>query len=245
MRRFLQALPLITVLLALGLFTACGSSNSQARFVNTIQNTVNYGGGGLDVEFNGTKEFTNIQFPTAAASTYTSVPSGSITILGLETGTTTQVFSSSTSLSSSTQYTLVATGFAGSSGVNAPGIVSFTDNNTEPTDGTVNFRVIDASLSGPVAVDVYILPAGTVLSGSPTIPDIGAESASSYVGVPYNSTGGGFVMYVTTAGSTTPIFSQALSVGSASVGSIRTLVLTDVANGDFMNNSAIVLTDLN
>src|ERR1700676_4356226 len=117
MFRLIKALPLTLALAALSIFaTSCGSGGSaQARFVNTIPNTAVYGNA-LDVEVNGTKKFGPVTFPNASASTYTSVAAGSDTILGVQTGTTTQVFSHPTTLAGGKQYTLVATGFASGRG---------------------------------------------------------------------------------------------------------------------------------
>ena len=246
MLRSSKALPLTLALAVLSFFaTSCGSSSSgHARFVNAIQNTAVYGNG-LDVEVNGTKDFTNVTFPNASSSTYTSVASGSDTILGVQTGTTTQVFSDTTSLSSGNQYTLVATGFASGSGGNVV-LLSISDNNTAPASGNVEFRVIDASPSGPSAVDVYIEP--EPFSGNLTNPAISAlayTQTSSYVTLPWNSGGGGWVVFVTAAGNTTPIFSQTFNFGSQSTAAIRTLVLTDVANGSSMNPAFLELSDLN
>jgi Domain of unknown function (DUF4397) len=245
MFRLLKTLPVTLALAALSISaTGCGSSSSaQARFVNAIQNTANYGGS-LDVEVNTTKEFSNVVFPNVSASTYTSVPSGSDTILGLQTGTTTQVFPGTASLSSGKQYTLVATGFAGGSGGNVV-FLSIPDTNTAPTTGNVEFRVINASPSGPTAVDVYIEPEpfNGGLQGLPiTIQGLAYQQASSYVPLPYNSNTFGYVLYVTASGSTTPIFSQTINNPT---GSIRTLVLTDVQNGNSMNQAFLELSDLN
>ena len=247
MFRLLKALPLTLALAALSFFAAsCGSgSSAHARFVNAIQNTAVYGNG-LDVEVNGTKDFTDVTFPNASASTYTSIASGSDTILGVQTGTTTQVFSDTTSLSSGNQYTLVATGFASGSGGNVV-LLSVSDNNTAPAAGNVEFRVIDASPSGPSAVDVYIEaePFTGNLTPPATISSLAYQAASSYVTIPWNSGGGGWVLFVTPAGSTTPIFSQTFNFGSQTTAAIRTLVLTDVANGNSMNQAFLELNDLN
>ncbi len=249
MFRLLKALPLTLALAALSIFaTSCGSSSSaQARFVNAIQNTVVYGNG-LDVEVNGTKKFTGVTFPNASASTYTSVAAGSDTILGLQTGTTTQVFSDTTSLSSGKQYTLVATGFANGSGGNVV-FLSISDTNTAPAAGNVEFRVIHASPTGPSAVDVYIEP--TPFNGNLTSPAISALSytqTSSYVTLPWNSDGSGWTIIVTAAGSTTPYngfnFNTG-NIGGQSTDAIRTLVLTDVANSSQMSTTPLVLSDLN
>src|SRR5260370_25387263 len=138
----MKALSLTLALAALSIFaTSCGSgSSARARFVNTIPNTGVYGNG-LDVEVNGTKQFTDVTFPNASASTYTSVAAGSDTILGLQTGTTTQVFSDTTSLSGGKQYTLVATGFAsGSGGVFS--LLSFSPTTTPAATGKVQLPVL-------------------------------------------------------------------------------------------------------
>jgi hypothetical protein len=251
--RSLKALPLTLALVTLALAaltlvtTGCGggSSQAQARFVNAIPNAT-----ALDIQFNGTKEFTDVAFfgylPSAG---YTGVPAGSDTILGFATGSTTnQAFSVTTDLTAGKQYTLVATGFVPNSVVVLPP----TDNNTAPAVGNVIFRVINASPSGPSAVDIYILPNPVQGGlGSCTAPNcisgVAYQGVSTPTTLPYNSNGNGYTMYVTTSGGTNPIFSQSLSVGSATVGSIRTLVLTDIQNGNppGMNPQAIILNDLN
>jgi hypothetical protein len=253
MSRWLKALPLTLALAALSIFAAsCNSSSpAQVRFVNAIQDTAQYGTA-LDIDFNGTKEFSDVGFlgylPTSG---YTSVPSGSDTIEGLETGTTTEVFSANVSLNpgSDSQYTMVATGFA----INASrvAIISATDNNTLPATGKVEFRAINASPSGPSGVDIYIVPVGSggAITPPATIANLAYRSVSSYVTLPYNSNsvdGANYTMFVTATGTTTPILiTQALSAGTSSEGAIRTLVLTDQENIDQLNPLAIVLNDLN
>src|ERR1700732_571856 len=246
MSRWLKALPPTLALAALSIFaTSCGSGGSaQARFVNTIPNTAVYGNA-LDVEVNGTKKFGPVTFPNASASTYTSVASGNDTILGLQTGTTTQVFSDTTNLSSGKQYTLVATGTASGSG-GFVALLSISDINTAPAAGNVEFRSINASPSSLSAVDVYI--EAEPFTGNLTSPAISAlayTQASSYVTIPWNSGGGGWVVFVTPAGSTTPIFSQTFNFGGQTTTAIRTLVLTDVQGGGAMNLAFLELNDLN
>jgi hypothetical protein len=255
MSRLLKALPLTLALAALSIFAAsCGSSTpAQVRFVNAIQDTAQYGTA-LDIDVNGTEEFPNISlFGFLPLSGYTSVPSGSGTIEGLETGTTTEVFSSNISLNAGTQYTLVATGFATSTSKVA--IISATDKNAAPASGNVEFRIINASPSGPNgipgAVDIYIFPIGSNSPITPpaTIPNLAYRGTSSYVPLPYNPNfeqGFNYTMFVTAAGIPTPILiTQTLSAGSSSAGAIRTLVLTDEKNVDQLNPLAIVLNDLN
>ncbi len=248
MFRLLKALPLTLALAALIIFAAfaasCGSSNSQARFVNAIPDA-----GVLDIDVGGTKEFSSVAFATASGSTYVGVPSGSVTIEGLASGTTTEAFTTSgVSLNSGSEYTLVAVGFL----TGTVNVLNPVDNNTEPLDGKVAFRVINASPSGPSSVDVYFIanPVTCQLGSTgctPSISSLAYQSTSTYVSLNYNSNGMGYQMYLTTAGSTTPIFSggQTISAGSSSLGSIRTIVLTDISNGGSLNSQAIVLDDLN
>jgi hypothetical protein len=239
MLRLSRTVLMTLALAALTLFvTSCGSSNSsQIRFVHAIRDA-----GALDIDVNSTKIFTNIGFfAYQPASGYTKVASGSVTVEGLTTGTTTQVFTSTTSLSSG-QHTLVASGT--NSGSNGAGVnlLSFTDTNTAPATGNIEFRVIDASQTQS-SVDVYIL-ANPVSSIQPpaTISGLAYTQGSNYITLPFNSNGSGYTMYVTSSGTTNPIFSQTLPNPT---GSIRTLILTDVQNGSTMNQQAIELSDLN
>lgn len=258
MLRWLKALPLTLAIAALIVFAtfaaSCSSSNSQARFVNAISDDTQ----ALDIEFNGTKEFSSVGPFSASGSTYVSVPTGSDKIQGFASGTTTTpvfTITSPVSFNSGSQYTVVATGqLAGTVLLLAP-----VDTNKAPANGSVNFRVINASLGGPGAVDVYILqdsaPNTTCQPGSsgcgPTISDLASPLSSTtpisgYVNVPYNSLGFGYTLYVTEAGQTTPLSSgYSFSVGSVSVGSIRTIVLVDNAGGQSMSALPIVLSDLN
>jgi hypothetical protein len=252
MSRLLKALPLALALAALSIFTpSCGSSTpAQVRFVNALQDTAQYGTA-LDFEFNGTKEFTDIEFQgVQPPSGYTKVPSGGDSVEGLETGTATEVFRSDVSLNGGTQYTLVATGFATNSAKVV--IIPAADKNVAPVSGKVEFRVINASPSGPNgipgAVDIYIFPIGSNSPITPpaTIPNLAYRSPSSYVPLTYNPNfeqGFNYTMFVTAAGIPTAILiTQNLS---ASAGAIRTLVLTDQQNVDQLNSLAIVLNDLN
>ncbi|MFZ0799926.1 MAG: DUF4397 domain-containing protein [Terriglobales bacterium] len=255
MSRLPKALPLALALAALIVFAAftasCGSSSAQARFVNAISNTP----GPFDIDFNGIKEFSSVGFGQASASTYVGVPSGTDTIEALAAGTTTEEFSSTTSLNSGADYTLVATGRL--NGSIAPNIMPFVDNNTAPTNGSVNFRVINASFYGPSgsggAVDVYILanpnpviPSSCSAAGVNCIADLAYNATKPYVTLPYNSAGSGWQLIVTVTGSTTPYFNDPLpNVGSSAEGSICTLVLTDQANGTVMSSTFVPLNDLN
>jgi len=263
MPRSLKVLPLTLALVTLALaavsllFTSCGGSGNtvQARFINAISDTQAYGNAGLDIDINTTKQFTNIIFPVPPSSSYKSIPSGNDTIEGLQTNSTTQVFSQNVGLIAGSQYTLIATGLDNASNGSNIFVMSPVDNNTAPANGSVNFRVINASSFGPSgdgnAVDVYIIPTGTSVPSSCTEPNcisnLGYKGASKYEPLPYNSNGNGWEMIVTrVTGNPTPYFNFSIAnFGSASEGAICTLVLTDQQNGTNMSSLPVQLNDLN
>ena len=226
--------------------TSCSSgSQAQVRFVHAIEDT-----GQLDIDFNGTKEITDIAFLGLQPSTgYLAVPAGNDTIEGFPTGSTSNAaFNvSNVNLNSGSQYTVVATGFQATDNVV---ILSPVDTNTEPPDGTVDFRAINAAPDSPSAVDIYIIanPVTCQIGGlgcTATIAGLAYQQTSTYVPLPYNSNGAGYTIYVCTANDTNPIFSQQITVGSVSEGSIRTMILTNAQSEPVMNNQLKVLNDLN
>jgi len=263
MLRLLKALPLTLAIAAVSIVaTSCSSNNgTKARFVNAIENTDQYGpgnGGALNVEVNGTQQFSNVTF-ASPGSTYTAIPAGNVTFEGFEsTGVTTSVFTDSTTLSGGTQYTEVATGQAGGTGTNAVVLLSLSDDNSLPNDGTLNFRVINAALNASPSpngsVDIWIEPApysGFSLVQPATIRNLAYQSASGYVNFRYNSNpGGGFTVFVYTVGlgaevGTPLIPPDTISVsGSQTSASVCTLVLVDNANSNSMS-TPIQLDDNN
>jgi hypothetical protein len=258
MSRSLKALPLRLALAALSVFTASCGSNQQAqvRFVHAIQD-----GAAMDIQITGpnrvtpTLAFTHISFLGVQPNQpgYTAVPSGHDMIEGFLTGTTNVGFNSaSLNLAGGQHYTLVGTGLL-ANGQNAT-ILPVPDNIPSPSAGFVAFRVINASPSGPngtgAAVDVYILlnPA-TGPRGNPTFSGVAYQQASGYKLLPYNPNNNpippGFTVYVTAAGSTTPTYiSEGISPANTGT-AVRTLVLTDVQNGNSMNSTFLELSDLN
>jgi len=253
MLRLLKALPLTLAIAAVCIVaTSCGSNNgTRARFVNAIENTFEYGGA-LDVEVNGTQQFTGVPFQTASASTYIPIPSGNVTIEGFESpGVTNAVFTDSTTLSSGTEYTEVAAGQAGGTGTNVV-LLSLSDDNTLPEDGTLNIRVINASYNSPPGgVDIWIEPTPYpfAVKEPATIQNLAYKSVSGYVKVSYNTAPGeGFTVFVYTAGGGTELFSNTTAVtvsGSVSSASVCTLVLTDNPNGSAMSPFILKLDDNN
>jgi hypothetical protein len=244
MFRLLKALPLTLALAALSFFAAsCGSSNqAQIRVVHAIPD-----GPALDIDVNTTKVITNIAFggvqPTPPA--YTKVSTGNVTFQAFDTGTTTNpIFGAngvSANLSGSSQYTIVLAGFLNGTGNNAPAVLQKTDNNSAPTSGNVEFRIIHASPSSPGTVDVYIVPPGTDINSvnPPTIQGLTYQQASS----PYTSVAAGtYSVIATTSGSKIPFITQDFPLPTA--GMIRTLVLLDNTGGG-NPPSWLPLNDLN
>lgn len=241
MYRFVKAVPLtlaLASLLFLAFFVAsCGSSNqSQIRVVHAIPDAQS-----LDIDINTTKIFSALAFTQFQPATgYTKVASGSVTFQAYNAGSTANPLfpnGDTTSLSGSSQYTEVLTGF-----VSAPTLLSLTDNNTAPTSGNIEFRVIHASPSGPTPVDVYIVPPGTNISNvTPNISGLAyTQASSSYVILPFASAG--YSVIVTPSGNQTVNVNQ---VYTPPTGSIRTVVLVDNQGGGSMSNTPVLLNDLN
>lgn len=241
-------LALATMAMA-GLATMGGctsSNNTQARFVNAISDSVNT----LDIDIDGTREFSSIGFGQISASTYAAIPSGTDAIEGFAAGSTNVAFQSqNVPLNAGSEYTLVAAGLL-TGNIN---ILHPVDNNTQPAVDKVSFRVINASSFGPGggggAADVYILPnpvVGNLSSFTPTITNLSYGGTSDYVTQTDNSNNEGYTMYVTLTGSPTPAFSVGLgNVGTSTEGVICTLVLTDQLNGSAMSSTPVKLNDLN
>jgi hypothetical protein len=245
MFRVLKALVLASAIAAFGIVTAsCNSNNqTQIRFVHVIEDA-----GALDIDVNGTKYFTNIAFTgVQPASGYTVVPEGIDTIQGLLTGSSTVAFNRpNVTLPGGRQYTVVATGF--DTGFEGENVVVLTpaDDNREPANGMINFRVINASPDSPGALDIYIQKSGVqTLTPPATIGSLAYEQTSKYILEPYNPSGSGYTVYVCPAGSTAPIFQQNFVVGGPNEGSIRTLILTDQQGIEQLNPRFVELDDLN
>jgi hypothetical protein len=260
MFRCLTAVSFTLALAFLSIFAASCSSNSPAnvRFVHAIQD-----GAAMDIDINGTLEFTNVSFLGVQPNQpgYTSVPSGNDTIEGLLAGTSTIGFgSTSVNWSSGTAYTVVATGFVTCTQPCTPNatILSIPDNNGAPPSNDVEFRFIHASPSGPPGgypmVDIYVALYAGEIAGQPCPPAAGTlavsgltyTQASGYFQTEYNPNDVdqflGYEIFVTPAGSTTPVFCEQVIPAD---GSIHTLILTDVQKGTAMSPSFLELADLN
>jgi hypothetical protein len=235
MLRMLRTLPFALVLAALSMFAAsCGSSNSKLRLMHAVPD-----GGAIDVLIDGKNVAPGLSFDIATS--YLSVTSGSRHVQVFAAGTTTNAFFDGTvSLSGGTTYTAVATGSATSSTVVAP---LFTDNNTAPTSGNIEIRVIHASPTWNTdfgGLDVYVVAPGTSISGvSPTISNLTYKNASTYLSV----AAGQYEIVMTPVGQkSNDIDIEPSDLNTA--GRIRTFVVVDNAGGG-LSGTPQELSDLN
>jgi hypothetical protein len=241
-----------------GLAASCGSGHTQYRIFNGIAGSAY--SQGVDIQVNGATAFTSVAFKStepSSSGSYSKVSAGSANLEVFPAGEVGEagdaIISSTLPLEDKTQlpqYTIVLTGSVTTGGL--PESLAATqysdDNYTIPTAGTAGFRIINGSPSTTATngVDIYIVPPGTVLTGSlsPTVSGLTFGTASSYVyvGVP---TGAVLYVYVTAPGGKGAFgypFPQ--SVGSLTGGtSIRTIVLTDSA-GATLPPLVNVLTDI-
>lgn len=213
---------------AIGLFalaavlvnTGCASSSSRVRLMNAF-----VGQSSLDMLINSKTVASGVIY--GSASGYASVSSGSPNLQIENTGTTNVLVNQSISIPSKGDNTILATG---------SGIVVLTDNNTAPSSGNIEIRVINASATLGAA-DVYIVPSGTgITPGSPTVASLPYQSASGYQSL---AAGSYEVIFTQPGQAFAVIDSNPLSF---SAGQIRSIVGLDGQNGGF---TTAVLSDLN
>lgn len=244
MFRMLRILPLILAMAALGIFAAsCGTDHAQMRFVQASPDLP--GAENVDVTVD-TKSFaTGLPYLGVSPATgYTSVNSGSRAVEVFVAGTTTNpLINSNISLSGGQHYTVLASGDVGSLAA-----VVLTDNNTAPSSGNVNLRVIHDSPSaptsgtGPGPLDIYIVPPGTdIINMSPNIPSLQYQQASTYQPL----AAGPLQVIATQTGdvSKTPLANQ--TYNDLTAGQVRSFVIVDVAGGGQVSLSPLELSDLN
>jgi Domain of unknown function (DUF4397) len=162
-----------------------------------------------------------------AASGYASVSSGSPNLQIDNTGTTNILVNQTITIPSKSDNTILATG---------SGTVVLSDNNTAPSSGNIEIRVINASSTLGTA-DVYIVPSGTAITpGSPTFASLAYQSPSGYQSL---AAGSYEVIFTHPGQAFAVIDSNPLSF---SAGQIRSIVGLDGQNGGF---TTAVLSDLN
>jgi hypothetical protein len=213
------------VLLACALFiVGCGSSShGSVRLVNGTPTQSS-----LDLLVDSHSKATGVTY--GAASSYISVNTGSRNLQAEATGTSNIIASATVSVASKQSYTFMT--------LNNPGCLAtpvvFTDNNSTPSAGNFNLRVINAS-AGLGTQDVYVVPQGAALTNPTTLT---CGSASGYYS---QATGQAYDVAFTAVGN--PNFINFSTVVTENALAVRTLVLLDVANGS--GEEAPVLVDAN
>jgi Domain of unknown function (DUF4397) len=171
----------------------------------------------------------NVLYGTASA--YAQILPGSPILTVAAQGASTGLLSQTLSLQSGTSYTVMVSGY--SSSVAA---ILLTDNNTPPSAGNMNLRIINAAPSLGTA-DVYVVAPGTNLrTVSPTVSAINFESASSYIPL----AAGNYEIYFTRTGQTVVLIDSGKV--SFAAGQVRTVV---GLNGAVSGYTTTVLSDLN
>lgn len=244
MPRRLKPLSLPLALAALVLVTAgCGSSGgqSQIRLINAIPD-----GQPADIYVNGTKIAENFSFgevypAPATPASYVTVASGQVLFQAFPPAEKTNPVSPTGPVTfvGATQYTVVAAGLEFS---DYPPVL-ITDDNTPPSAGNVEVRVINASLNSPThGVDVYIVPPGADIANyQAQISGLSFTQASTYQ--PITFAPGGYAVIFTANRSKQVIINQPFTPES---GSITTFVLMDNSGGNSgMSGTPLVLNDLN
>jgi hypothetical protein len=209
-------------LIAAGL-AGCGSSSAKARIVNASP-----GEDAITATIGGTSVASSLDYGTG--SSYATVSSGSVTLNVEQSSTSNSVLNESINLTSKDTYTILLANYSTSETA-----VTLTDNNSSPSSGQFNLRLVQASPSLGAA-DVYVVSPGTSLSStSASVTDLSFESASTYLPL----SAGTYEIYFTPTGQkTASIDSGAISFSS---GEVRTVVGLNGSNGGF---TTAVLDDL-
>jgi hypothetical protein len=251
MLRWLKVVPLALAIVALGVVAiSCNSGgNALVRVVNAIPNNGANGATTVDVYVNGTKDYPNLAFgnayptPTNTGAQYLPVPSGSDTIQAYDYNETTgSIFGNggiTENLSASTQYTALLGGFLGG----PPQVYLITDNNTAPTTGDINIRVINGSATSTAygGIDVAVYQSGIVNIPSPEISGLGLGQASMQSNLTFASEYAVQVFYHDIQAAQIPQYTF-----STVTGSVTTVVIFDQAGGNGgLSQFPLVMTDLN
>jgi uncharacterized protein DUF4397 len=230
-----RVLPFGLALICLGtafLVIGCSSGNSRYRFMLAATGIPT----NVDLQVDGKSAQSAIVFGQTAS--YHSVSSGSHKFELFATGTTTNPYINASVSLGSGDTTVIAEGQFGSQS-NALGLAPYTDNNTTPTTGNAELRIIHAS---PTAqhIDVYIVPNGNGISGvNPQISSLAYPNASSYQTLSAAS----YDVIMTVSG-TQNILANLTGTYNLTAGQIRTIVVIDqqTSGGPYQQ---VELNDLN
>ena len=233
-------LRIVAVALGLGLgtlSTGCGTDHSQFRVVQASNDAPN-----VDGAVDGKTVITDLAFgEVSPTSGYLTVAAGHHTMEVRTTGTTTDLINSAVSVGTGKGYSIIISGFVTPPDVGDPGIsaIVLTDDHSAPAGNNIKLRVAHVGPDLSANLDVYIVPAGTDITGmSPTIPSLAYGQASLY----QTAVAGSIEVIVTETTDQVPLIDQTFDLTS---GQNRTLVLLDNGAGGGNLPSFVALSDLN
>lgn len=232
MKRVWKPVSLCVVMIGLGiaaLLTGCGSGgSSKIRYLNLSPDTPS-----CNVLVDGKSVTNSLGF--GVATNYSAISSGTRHIQFEPLGTTTNVIDDMLSIMSGTNNTYVAEGFASQLQVTKKGF-AYEDNQTAPSSGNFQLRVINAAASLG-ARDIYVVTSGTDINTvSPTLANASIGAATSYLSLP----AGSYAIYFAQPGFKTGyVSSGAITLGA---NTNRTIIGYTSPFGFF---ATITLNDLN
>ena len=201
--------------------TSCGSSNkAHLRLLNAMVTQ-----GSLDMLVDGTNVASNVGYSTA--SSYISVSSGSRHVQVEPSGSSSPVIDTTTSMNSGDNVTALA--YLNTSNANSSAFL--VDNNSTPSSGNFNLRIINASPAMGAAVDVYVEPAGVGPSGTPLASSLSDGSASGYIGL--SATSNQWHVIFTLPNQPGSVMLDTGAISSPTAGQIWTVVCLNATSGGF------------
>jgi hypothetical protein len=213
----------MTMLLVL--IAGCGGGGkTRFRLMNAVPDESN-----LEVLVNSASVANNVAYGTSTG--YQTVKSGSQQVVVEPSGTSTALLTQSISFSSGTDTTVIASNFSSSIAA-----LVLADDNSAPASGDFKIRMVN-SAPGLGPADVYIVaPATDLNTVSPTLTNLGFDSASGYQSL----AAGSYEVVLTPVGQKFP----AIDTGSLSFssGQVRTFVGLNSQAGGF---SYAMLPDVN
>jgi len=152
---------------------ACGSDDAvapvqpvaqsaQVKIIHAIA-----GANGVDIGVGDLRPFTGVNFTAvapAAAGVYTPLPAATPLRLRVFLGATT-VIDSTTTLTASQNFTVIASGLPGGTGATAPRFILLQDNVTAPAAGLIRLRAVHAAASVG-NVDIHAAGVGATFSAT-------------------------------------------------------------------------------
>lgn len=210
----------IAVILAAIIFAmGCGSGSStgQIRLVQASPNAP-----ALDFVLDGTTQASDMLYGNASA--YVTVKAGSRRVQAIPVNSTSAIFDSSVSVGDSDNKTVLLTG----SSPSLQSVVLTDGGTTTTTTGQTFVRVVNASASMGAA-DVYLVPAGTGITGvTPVATSLAFDQSGGYQTVAT----GGYEVLMTSPG-THNILLDTGPINSVTTSQNWTVVILDGKSGGF------------